>query len=208
MIMTHCYDCKNDYMINILHLGQTCKTDKCYVRAYKESYKGYCTRCFIHNFPNEKTAQNYKIKERYIIDHVTENFSDLTFINDKRVQGGCSKRRPDMFVDLLTHVLIIEIDENQHNDYDLSCEELRLNELFEDFAYRNLVFSRFNPDKYVYKGEKKPGCFRIHKQTGIQVIDNQALFSIRMRKLESRIKYHMENIPSETITEYLYYDVK
>ena len=40
----------------------------------------------------------------------------IDWISDKKVQDVCSKRRPDVFADFGSHILIVEIDENQHND--------------------------------------------------------------------------------------------
>jgi len=62
-------------------------------------------------------------------------------IFDKQT-GGCSKMRPDVFIDKFTHVVIIECDENQHKD--TSCENKRTMELFQDFGNRPIVFIRFN----------------------------------------------------------------
>ena len=60
----------------------------------------------------------------------------------------CSKRRPDLFLDLGYQILIIEIDENQHLDYDCSCENKRIMELSQDVGHKPIVFIRFNPDEY------------------------------------------------------------
>ena len=38
--------------------------------------------------------------------------------------------------------------EMQHKYYDTLCEQVRINELYEDFGYRPVVFIRFNPDGY------------------------------------------------------------
>ena len=46
-----------------------------------------------------------------MVDFLKENFKDLVFEFDKIV-GGCSKRRPDAYIDLFTHVIVIECDEN------------------------------------------------------------------------------------------------
>ena len=67
---------------------------------------------------------------------------------DKKIQDGCSTRRPDLFLDLGYQIIIIEIDENQHIDYDCSCENKRIMELSQDVGHRPIVFIRFNPDDY------------------------------------------------------------
>lgn len=80
----------------------------------------------MHLFPDEKVSRNYKTKEKSVVDFVSNNFPDVTWICDKRIQDGCSQRRPDMLLDLGYQVIVIEIDENQHIDYDCSCENKRL----------------------------------------------------------------------------------
>lgn len=49
-----------------------------------------------------------------------------------------------IYIDLLTHIITIEIDENQHRYYETTCQ--RLNNLFED-----LIFMSFSLDGYVDK---------------------------------------------------------
>ncbi len=36
-------------------------------------------------------------------------------VGDKRVKDGCSKRRPDLFLDMGCHIVIIEVHENKHD---------------------------------------------------------------------------------------------
>ena len=43
---------------------------------------------------------------------------------------------------------MVEVDENQHNNYDCSCENKRLMELAQDLGHRSMVVIRFNPDAY------------------------------------------------------------
>lgn len=47
----------------------------------------------------------------------------------------CSKRRPDILIDLETHLIIIEVDENQHKGY--SCENKRIMEISQDLGHPN-----------------------------------------------------------------------
>lgn len=84
-----------------------------------------------------------------------ENFPDFTWITDKTIQDGCSLRRPDLFLDLGYQVVIVEIDENQHDGYDCSCENKRIMQLSLDVDHRPIVFIRFNPDDYLKKMKKK-----------------------------------------------------
>jgi hypothetical protein len=67
-------------------------------------------------FPDKPVSRNYKTKEYAVVEFVKIKFPDLSLISDKIITDGCSKRRPDLFLDLGNQILIIEIDENQHTD--------------------------------------------------------------------------------------------
>ena len=77
--------------------------------------------CYTHLFPDQPKARNYKTKERAIVIFIKEQFTDIEIVTDKRIQDGCSRRRPDVFIDLGYQIIIVEINENQHTDYDCSC---------------------------------------------------------------------------------------
>ncbi len=56
---------------------------------------------------------------------------------------------PDLFLDMGSHVAIVEVDENQHKTCDCTCENRRMMELSKDGSHRPLAMVRFNPDGYV-----------------------------------------------------------
>jgi hypothetical protein len=153
----------------------------CGTRAVHERYKGHCLRCFVHLFPGEKVSRNYKIKEQHFTDYikaagVLPEDAGITF--DKRIQGGCSGRRPDIFVDLYTHTVHCENDEDQHRS--TTCENKRLMELFQDAGNRPQVQLRFNPDGFTSAdGTRYPNCFK-HNKIGVPVIRDQSMWEARM----------------------------
>jgi hypothetical protein len=59
---------------------------------------------------------------------------------------GCSKKRPDIYFELLKHCVIVEVDENQHNNYGDSCECARLNEIVNGIGGKSVIIIRYNPD--------------------------------------------------------------
>ncbi len=77
-------------------------------------------------------------------------FHDKTWICDRKIEGGCSRRWPDLFLDMGSHIVIVEVDENKHDTYDRTCENRRLMEISQDLNHHCLVMIRFNPDGYVY----------------------------------------------------------
>ena len=139
-----------------------------------------------------------------ITDFVLETFNNLTIITDKTVQDGCSRRRPDLYIDLAYQVIIIEVDENQHTDYDCSCENRRIMELSQDVGHRPIVFIRFNPDSYKNNNnENITSCFRINGNNGILMIkkSKQKDWVNRLQALKSVIEYwtNIENKTNKTV---------
>lgn len=182
-----------------------CLNENC--NTYGNSkYKGYCLRCFIYIFPDEPILKNYKVKERHIKDYLKIEFPNKEFINDRKIIGGCSQRRPDFYLDCLTHILIIEIDENCHKNYD--CENKRMMQLFLDSGSIPCVFIRFNPDSYIDEtGKKIESCFTYHKKLEIPIIKDKNKWQDRLQQLKYNIQYYTDNIPTKEITiKLLYYD--
>ena len=82
-----------------------------YANKNWHKYERYCIPCYIHLFPDKPNTRNYKTKEKAVVDFVLSHFEHMSWIADKRVQEGCSRRRPDLLLDLGSHVLIVEVDE-------------------------------------------------------------------------------------------------
>jgi hypothetical protein len=195
--------CKKD-MIDIMHK----KCIECNdTRISNIKYKGYCLRCFMFKYPNEKVSKNYRIKEQHMINFIKTEFKDEIMIFDKQT-GGCSLRRPDCYIDKFTHVVIVECDENQHKDKEYtSCENKRTMELFQDFGNRPIVFIRFNPDSYILNNTKIKSCFTTHKIYGIPILNHKSNWSERVELLKDTMIKWLDNIPTkEIIYEYLYFN--
>lgn len=177
-----------------------CKTPNC--ETYKNSkYNGYCLRCAIYLCPELKVYRNYKTKENTIVDLVKEKYPNFDWVHDKKIQDGCSRRRPDLMLDLGSHLIDIEIDENKHSFYDCSCENKRLMEISQDVGHRPIVFIRFNPDSYFNEnGEKVLSCWSINKK-GICYIpkNKEPEWNNRIKILLEQIEYWIENPTIKTI---------
>jgi EsV-1-7 cysteine-rich motif len=203
-----CSDHKTAEMINIK--GTKCANEWCDNRFQTNKNENYCIRCYVHMFPDKPNARNYKTKEKAVCDFILETFSDMTWVSDKRVRDGCSRRRPDLLLDLGYQVIIVEVDENQHMDYDCSCENKRLMELSKDVGHRSIIFIRFNPDDYQDRDDNKvKSCWSINKTNGLSVITkkNSAEWSKRLRCLQQQVQYWIDNKTDKTIeTVQLFYD--
>ena len=200
----YCSDHKTIDMIDVVN--KRCNMELCSVRI-NNKYNGYCLFCYIHLFPDEKITTNYKTKEKEVTNFILDNFKDKTWINDKKISDGCSKRRPDLLLDLGYQIIIVEIDENQHIDYDCSCENKRIMEISQDLGHRNIVFIRFNPDDYINsKNIKINSCWKINNK-GILKLENKYNWSCRLETLKEQINYWINN-KTEKMVEIiqLYYD--
>jgi hypothetical protein len=195
----YCSTHKLDNMVDIHH--KTCKSEWC--KTYiTEKYDGYCLYCYINLFPDKPVSRNYKTKEYSVVEFVKNKFPEYNWISDKKIKDGCSRRRPDLLLDLGYQVIIVEIDENQHIDYDCSCENKRLMELSQDLDHRPIVFIRFNPDDYKKDGLNITSCWGNNKK-GITVIKKSKKdeWIQRLNSLEEQINYwiYPENITNKTV---------
>ncbi len=198
-IPIYCMNHKKDGMMNVV--SPLCKSDWCDNYASR-NYEKYCIHCYIQLFPDKPTARNYKTKEKAVVDFVMSHFGNFTWISDKRVSDGCSRRRPDLLLDMGSHILIVEVDENQHTDYDCSCENKRLMEISRDIEHRPLIFIRFNPDRYIDNNSQKiSSCWKPNKQNGVLCVhvNRKKDWNNRLVVLHQQIQYWIENIPEKTV---------
>ena len=185
----------------------SCACQHCqFVYVGNSRYSPYCFPCYCVLHPNEEIPRRYRLKEHYVGDAIKKEFGeDITIQFNKTVEGGCSKRRPDIRLDFGSHCIMIEIDENRHLNY--SCEEKRMVDLYEDVGFRKCVFLRFNPDGYREEGKTYKTPFQF-TTTGIMVV-NEIEMKRRMKELLQRIHYFKSSEPNEQLTiEYLFYGDK
>jgi hypothetical protein len=191
---------KNHCIICIPEIAcQYCRS----VSVLTSKWKPYCFRCYCVLNPDVKIPRKYKLREHYVCDELKEYYKDtLTMVFDKIIEGGCSRRRPDVFIDFGSHCLIIEIDENKHTNY--SCEQKRMMDIYEDNGFRKIVFIRFNPDGYETDTDKYISPFS-HTKTGIVNVDKKEM-KRRIELLTSKINYYKDNVPDlEFVVEYMFY---
>ena len=128
-------------------------------------------------------------------------FPLVSWVTDKRVADGCSRRRPDLLCDLGDQLLMVEIDENQHDTYDSTCENKRLMELSQDVGHRPIVFIRFNPDEYVdITGVKHTSCFGTNKKGIMGVKKNKRVeWAQRLEALRDVVQHWMRERTAKTV---------
>jgi hypothetical protein len=157
----YCADHLKDGMISF----DSCKN--CIYSSYNRripNNKYLCSSCYVVLNPDSEYAKNYKkpIRKEPLIRDI---FKDMSIINwdicDKIIDNTCCTRRPDYFKDFITHSIILEIDENQHDNYDMPCEIKREYSLYNGLADRPLIFIRFNPDSYICNNTEYESVFYV-----------------------------------------------
>ena len=197
-------------MIDVIN--HRCKNG-CQAMTSRHKYDGYCIRCYIHLYPDEPVARNWKMKETHVRHHISalastdERLKGLQLTFD-RALGGCSRRRPDAFLDCFSHAVVIECDENQHaSESSYPCENKRMMEIYQDTGHRPLIMIRFNPDKYVdSEGVIIPSCFKYSKKEEVPLPQKKA-WKARLNVLTAQILQSVCDIPDRAVTiHHLYYD--
>ena len=203
---TRCVSCKDETMIDLVN--KLCLSEWCTTRVTNK-YEGYCLRCFINLYPDKPLSRNYKTKEIAVNEYIDEYFGEVSWVNDKSVNiSGCSsKKRPDKFLDMGDYVILIEVDENSHDNY--SCENKRICSLFQDAGNRPMYIIRFNPDDYMNDaGDKVYSCWG-YDTRGISRIKYKykKLWDIRLETLKHVVEQCIHVKPQKEIeTIQLYYD--
>lgn len=116
----------------------TCKTCK----LFQVERRGMeCASCGGHRC----NSAEYEVR-----DYIREWYPQAVF--DKQIEGSCLRYRPDIFIETPWGCLVVEVDEQEHRDYDPNCEVVR------EFNIRqalgcDLTIIRYNPDSYKPDGK-------------------------------------------------------
>lgn len=171
-----CCGCKKDNMVDVIN--PHCISCNLFMVRHPNKFCSYCS-------PTSTLRQ--KTKEMEVVNFLKEEGID--FIHNKSVGFVCGNYRPDIKIDVGTHLVIVEIDEGQHAQYDQNCELARMLNI-QQAEGLNCVFLRYNPD--VFKINNK--AVKIHTKT-------------RLQTLLEHVKIHMKRIPEDYMTIYrLYYN--
>jgi len=160
-------------------------------------------------FPDDPIIRNYKTKEQSVVDFIKSRFPEFSWATDRKIEDGCSKRRPDMLLDLGYKVIIIEVDENRHSSYTVECETRRLNDISLDLDCRPIHMIRFNPDAYTNSDfVKVSSCWAVNGTTKLMTLKKTkvAEWNNRLNILEATIRSDLDHELNQpvTITELFY----
>lgn len=145
VVATHCENHKEEDEINLIY--KKCKHKDCNELNIVNEF-GICG---LHDpaLLNRTRLQKQK-RVKFLIEN---NIEHKIMSYDKMIDSGiCNKRRPDIVINVNTHFVIIEIDENQH--ISKKCEESRMVEIWNSLGLP-VVFIRYNPDSFTDKSGNK-----------------------------------------------------
>jgi len=96
-------------------------------------------------------VRNYAIsKERSVFEFIKREFGAYGWVFNQPL----GEYRPDAMLNMTSHTVIVEVDENQHMNYDIIDELLRMQQLHKSLGTPTM-FIRFNPGVYTDEYKKK-----------------------------------------------------
>jgi len=169
-IATHGIDkpthCEKHMTLDEYNLAERkCKNEKC-GRIDVLNKDGLCVNFCSLEEKDNIIKKHIKKQELYIGNLLKEEIKmDITF-KDEIIDNNCSRKRPDFVYHCGTHVLLIEVDENQHKSYKCSAygddkngkmkgEMIRMYEIAQSFDGLPCIFLRYNPDHFNDKSNKR-----------------------------------------------------
>ena len=201
-------NCENEYnhMINLKKYCNAHNPDENYAMVVKR----FCKFCDIKEestFVCNECKKNKNKKEWAIVRHLRKEIKMNFEYNSSKMLQGCSKKRPDIYFDLLLHAVIIEIDENQHNTYNDNCECARINEIVNGIGGKSVIIIRYNPDIIKNNGKKIIISQKDRIELLVKIIKNELekqyeTFVVKIIQLFYNDNYEeYENIKEEIITD-------
>ena len=129
----------------------------------------------IHTFKDikikNKKRDNNRTKEKEIVKEIKNIYNNYDWVENRKIEDGESNKRPDLMCNFGSHILIIEIDEKGHRNYDKEKEYERMIILFKDVKCAPIVCIRFNPDEYIdCNNNKITSCWKKDCETGEYII--------------------------------------
>ncbi len=94
-----------------------------------------------------------------------------------------------------SHVVIVEVDENQHDTYDCTCEHRRTKKISKDVSHRHTVMIRFNPDGYICREKGRIPSPWTYTKKGLWSVRPkwEKAWEARLEVLSNTVDYWMKN---------------
>jgi hypothetical protein len=155
--------------------------------------------CYEYCIADNLYKRYKKRKELEVLNFLQKNISKEIHSYDKTVDTTCSLHRPDIVYDCLTHMVIVEVDEYQHNSRSGECEITRMKQITYNYALP-CVFIRYNPDNYESETKGKD-------EEDISQSSGESNIIPRLKVLQKYVQYCISNIPDKfSKVVYLFYD--
>ena len=159
------------------------------------NYAGYtlCWGCFVVNHPD--LAKSKIRKEHLVLAELERRCPDVYEQRERTswdcpVEGGCSMKRPGLALDFDAHVVVVEVDEVQHDEASCWVEDTRLAVISADFQ-RPISVIRLCVDAPV-------PCFRRKRLSNGEPswVAIEASFSLLMSRAEAALRELAQREPS------------
>ncbi len=152
------------------------------------NYSMKCSSCDDTHFKRIRMFKQNKVKDMLTV----REFQIDSY--DRIIEESCDRERPDFVFRGNRHVVILEVDENQHGGYVSECERIRMINIFYSFGGMKVIFIRYNPDTFKKNSVKQ------------EVSDNRR-HDILTRWLRYLIEMEIEDRNDNFLQAiYLYYD--
>ena len=163
-----------------------------------------CASCGLVYVLDDSNKCEYCNPESFEISRLAKQNALMSYLDsrglsgestDKIIDNGiCGAERPDRVYDLGDKILVLECDENQHQDRACLCEQTRMVNIGQTFGGIPVYFIRFNPDDYSPENDRKnpEELNKRYKLLGDLIFD---------------IKNNKHSMPQHLVSAiYLYYD--
>ena len=163
-----------------------------------------CASCGLVYVLDDSNKCEYCNPESFEISRLAKQNALMSYLDcrglsgestDKIIDNGiCGAERPDRVYDLGDKILVLECDENQHQDRTCLCEQTRMVNIGQTFGGIPVYFIRFNPDDYSPENDRKnpEELNKRYKLLGDLICD---------------IKNNKHSMPQHLVSAiYLYYD--
>ena len=109
-----------------------------------------------------------------VVDKIVSAFGQYQWFEDKRVVAEGAHRRPDLQLDVGSHLVVVDVTDGPHDARNSVCETRRLMELSHNAGFKPIVFLRFNPSAYYTTGGFVSSCWKLNGRGVVRIPKNKA----------------------------------
>jgi hypothetical protein len=169
-----------------------------------------CIDCYFSPLHSDViNSRDFKTIGGAVVDIIRSTFSQYKWLVDKRIVADGTSRRPDLQLDLGSHIVAIKVVEDAHVTRESKCKNLRLDaiehlrllELSQDAGFRPVVQILFNPGVYSRCKTVVTSCWKLNRQQLVRIPKRKMKeFDERIDTILSKVMYWIIHTPNKTIT--------